>query len=461
MAAGLLLVVIAFLLLLRRTGELAIPLIVVAVVAVVVLLRPGWALALVLASAVAFEDTAQGGTFPIVPAFYDVARVVSPLEALVALAVAATALDVTRRGELRTPGSLTPPLMLLGAAIPCGIVVGLYNGAAFEDVRIAAGPLVVVLVMPFVVVNVVRDRETLRRVLLIAAFLVTVKAGIGVGAVIAGQGTETPVGGLASYFEGPPNWIMLAFVLVFASILVDGRRPPLWMLASAILATTSLVLSYRRSFWVAGVAALLIVLLIGGWRLQWRSVVPGLAILAAAIWLTFNTGVVGDLSGPLAERAQSLTPSELEANVQDRYRLDERRNVLADLEIHPITGLGLAVPWTGRFPPSVDRPRTREYVHFTALWWWLKLGLLGLIAYVWLVVASIWTSFRVWVEQTDQWLRPLGLGVAAALIGLALIETTVAFTGVTARFSAVIGAAIGLLVVALRDARLASGSEHA
>ena len=88
LSAAVLLAGIVFLLLLRRTGELAIPLVVVAVGAAILLLHPGWTLALTLVSAVAFENTAQGGTFPIVPAFYDVAVFISPFEMLVALLVA-------------------------------------------------------------------------------------------------------------------------------------------------------------------------------------------------------------------------------------------------------------------------------------------------------------------------------------------------------------------------------------
>ena len=250
----------------------------------------------------------------------------------------------------------------------------------------------------------------------------------------------------------------MALLLVVLAALGSRSRPPLWVIAIALLAAASLLLSYRRSFWIAAIVGVLMVLLLGAGHLRWRTVVPGVAILASAVWLTINTGIVAELSGPLSERVESLNPSQVEMDAEDRYRIGERRNVVQDLEEHPLTGLGLAVPWTGRFPLSIDRPGSREYVHFTALWWWLKLGLLGLMAYVWLVAGSTWAAYRVWREQQDPWLRAMGLGVAAGLIGLALAETTGAFTGVGDRFSLTIGAVFGLLAAALADAHREASS---
>jgi O-antigen ligase len=458
-AAGMLFGGLALLVLARRLGEAVLPFAVLATIAVIVVQRPGWALAVALIPAVVIEDTVLSGAFLNAPSFYQQSHVLSPFEALVGLLVVATAIDVARRRDLRMPEPLTPPLMLLVAALVSGLVVGLFNGASFNAVTTAMRPLIILILLPIVVVNVVRDREAIRRVLLIAAALVAVKALIGVGTVIAGQGVDQPGEPQLSYLPVTANWLSMAFVLVFLAVLVDRRRPPPWVFAIAILATTSLVLSYRRSFWIGSVVGILLVLLIGSGRLRWRTILPGLAVVVAAVYLTISTGAVGQLSGPLVERAQSLNPSQIELNATDRYRIGERKNVVADIEDHPLTGLGLAVPWTGRFPPSVDRPGSRQYVHFTALWWWLKLGLLGLIAYLWLWASSIWAAYRVWREQRDPWFRELGLGLTAALIGLAIVETTAGFTGVADRFSAVIGASLGLLAATLANARRASDGE--
>ena len=66
-----------------------------------------------------------------------------------------------------------------------------------------------------------------------------------------------------SYYEPAANWlIMVAMLAMFAAVLVRAR-PPVWMLLGAPLLIASLVLSYRRSFWIAAVLGLLLVLLLG------------------------------------------------------------------------------------------------------------------------------------------------------------------------------------------------------
>ena len=72
----------------------------------------------------------------------------------------------------------------------------------------------------------------------------------------------------------------------------------------------------------------------------------------------------------------------MEKNAQDRYRLDELRNVTAEIRKEPITGLGLGGQWAAIHPLGIEHENGRGYTHVVALWWWMKLGILGLIAYL-------------------------------------------------------------------------------
>ena len=42
-------------------------------------------------------------------------------------------------------------------------------------------------------------------------------------------------------------------------------------------------------------------------------------------------------------------------------------------------GLGLGVPWTPRYPLTESYAGATGYTHVVVLWWWLKLGLPGLV----------------------------------------------------------------------------------
>ncbi len=165
------------------------------------------------------------------------------------------------------------------------------------------------------------------------------------------------------------------------------------MLLGSPLLVACLVLSYRRSFWIAAVLGLLLVLLLGTSPVGRRLLVPAGLGVVMAIWLLGS--IHFQVQSPIVKRVASLAPSKLEANAQDRYRLDERANVLAEIGQHPITGLGVTIPWAATAADAAGGTRTeegRQYVHFAALWFWLKLGMLGLCAYVGVMLGSMWAA---------------------------------------------------------------------
>jgi O-antigen ligase len=173
--------------------------------------------------------------------------------------------------------------------------------------------------------------------------------------------------------------------------------------------------------------------------------VPIGLLLAVAIWLLGSVGFQSSGS-PVAHRIASLTPSKLEANVQDRYRLDERTNVLGEIGQHPIAGLGVGVPWAASYEPlSVEHPEGRLYVHFAALWFWLKLGILGVLAYLALLAGSTMLAWQAWRRSPEPLLRAFSLASLCAVGALAVLDTTASFTGVDPRFTVLFGAQLGLL----------------
>jgi O-antigen ligase len=435
-------------------GPIALLVVVGLVVAVLVLQRPALALAVVMVPTVLIEDSSEGGFLPGLAGFYDV-HGISPFEGLVALAVAATVLDVAHRGRLRLPDPLTLPLLLAGVAVIIGVTVGCINGASLKDALFAARPFLPLILLPFVVVNALRDRESIRRALIVAAGLAGAKAALGLISIVVGMGYEHLSDPAITYLEPTVNWLCVAAALVLVARLLQRRSTPLWLLVLGLISIASLVLSYRRSFWIAAVLGLLIVLLIALQRRRWLNLIPGCVAVAFALWLSIGTGVIGDVQGPIAKRAESLAPAKIESNEEDRYRNGERSNVLAQLEKDPLTGIGFAVPWEAlaQYPLSVDREGSRLYVHFTALSWWLKLGIIGLLAYLAMVGTTIWSSYRVWREHADPWFQAVGLAMVGAFIGLAVAETSASFTGITPRLTAVFAVAAGITVAMLSDAR--------
>src|SRR5262249_36863329 len=149
----------------------------------------------------------------------------------------------------------------------------------------------------------------------------------------------------------------------------------------APVAMLALILSYRRSFWIAAALTIVLVVIIAS-RRRGRAVAiviaAVVAISLAAVVLVGSSGTSNE--SPLVTRAKTLTPSGIGTNRGDRYRIDERRSVLVDIGENPIAGIGLGVPWKVHSPLAEEHDR--RYAHVATLWYWLSMGILGLIAYL-------------------------------------------------------------------------------
>jgi len=179
-------------------------------------------------------------------------------------------------------------------------------------------------------------------------------------------------------------------------------------------------------------------------------------VLIVGLYVGF-TAISGSQSqSPVVQRAQSLAPSKLEARSEDRYRLDEQRNVIAELERRPLTGIGIGVPWAVRHPLAVTFPNGRFYTHVLVFWYWLKLGLAGVAAYVLIVLTTVHVGLGLWRRAKAPRDRVLGLAAVGTMLGLVVAETTGSFTGVDPRTTVLVALSLGGLA-ALRRLDLAAG----
>jgi hypothetical protein len=427
----------------------------------ILLSRPLLAVTLVVVLTILCE----GPTFGILTftshLYTQVYKYVSLLDMAVAVAVVSVGVDLMRhRRPLWLPRPLALPLALLALAMVAGVVTGHANGASIRFAAISEHVLVYLLLLSLAVANLDLDRRQISVLLTGAMALAIVKAGLGLVEVAGHYGQTVEGTATLTYYEPASNWLIMIALFVVLAAAVARLKPPLWMLLGSPLLIACLVLSYRRSFWIATVVGVLLVLLLGTSSSGRRLLVPAGLVVAGAIWLLGAINFQSQL--PIVKRATSLTPSKVETNVQDSYRLDERANVISEIEEHPITGLGMTIPWAATARPlSVEHEEGRQYVHFAALWYWLKLGVLGVCAYVGIMLGSMVLAWQVWRRSPEPMLRAFGLASLCGIAGLIVIDTTASFTGVEARFTVLFATQIGLLALLARSARTAEGAHRA
>lgn len=371
-----------------------------------------------------------------------------------AILVLATVVAVyRRRRRFLLAGPLTVALLLLSAATIMGAVTAHFAGIASKDILEPIVTLAPLIVLPVVVVNIAQGRDLLKTALPLIAVLAGVKALVGLWLALSGRGSLVE-GHSATYIEPTANWLNLLVLLVLIAAALRRVRLPLWVWAIAPLAVIELAFSYRRGFWLGALVGIVLVVLLASSSHGRRVVIPSVVLIAAVGWLLLSSlGSGSGGSSPVLKRFESLQPGRLTLNVQDRYRLDERRNVIANLEEHPVTGLGIAVPWVAPYPLSVQHRGDRTYTHMVVLWYWLNLGLLGLIAYITLMASAIGAAFLVWRRHASELVRCAALGLMATLSGSIVLETTGSFTGVDVRFTMALGVLLGLLASAYLEMR--------
>jgi O-antigen ligase len=420
----------------------------------IVLLRyPELCLGLALVGTALAESEAVGA-IPSGVGFYEqVLSSLTPPDVLFLFGLAGVVLRFVGGDERpRLPEPLVVPLAILAAAAVAGIATALSSsaGVAAGDLFHRSMHIGYLILIPLLTVNVLRDTRALKIFAVGLAALATLKGFTGLYATVAGAGgaveEET-----ATFLNPLPNMLMLTFILGVIAAKVRKLQVPAWMLAGAPIAFVALVLSYRRSFWIAAVFTIVVVVIVAS-RRRGRAVLAIGAttlVLAGVAATTIGASSDNPSSSPLAERAKTITPGGLGTNRGDRYRMDERANVIENIEEHPVAGIGLGVDWQVHQP--LAEAHDRRYAHVALLWYWLAFGILGLIAYLALFGTALRAAMRIWRRHPDPVVQVCAIAAFGGLLGLGIVELTATFTGVEPRLTILLGSIFGWIAAAWQD----------
>lgn len=423
--------------------------VIVGIVAIA-LQRPAGAMALLFLVTVLFEGKSFGLLSVTSHLYSEAYKGMTPLDMLVAVALFASAFDIIgKRRSVRVPRPLVPAVVTLLLGMIAGAITGYDNGQSLRSVTLSQDVLVYLLLLPMVVANLELDRRRVRMLMGWVFALAVVKSGEGLFEVIGHFGPTIEGRSSLTYYEPTANWVIMIALFGACAALASKMRLPRWVPLSVPLLLASLLLSYRRSFWIATALGLMVVVLLGLSPAGRRVLVPTAVLVGVAIFLVGSVSLQS--SSPLVKRAESLSPTKLEQSPEATYRNYERANVLRAISENPITGLGVKVPWAATATPlPIENVEGRQYVEVAALWFWLKLGILGLFAYVSFMAGSLLLAWRVWRGSHEPELRAFGLASFAGLLGLLPIEVTASFTGVEGRFTVVLCIQVGLLALLAR-----------
>lgn len=330
-----------------------------------------------------------------------------PAAAVAVLFMAAGALWLVARRRLAPPAPASPLRWPMAFFLLAGLVSAMSSprlGASLlEAARIAA------VVMMVLVLEALLVKRSYARPLLIAVFGSAV-IPLAVAAYQVSSGTRIfQAGGFSritgTFLHPNPFAIYLTLVLVMGMALVPHVRG--WARVGLVAligpCVVFLILTYTRTAWIAALVGLLVV-----GALQSRKLIVGL-LVGAAVILVAVPSVLGRFADVGEERHLSGTPGNSLV-----WRFEYWGTALSLVEGHTITGIGLKMT---QFETEEAKAPHNDFIRT-----YVETGLLGLGAYLALLVALVRTARRSVATALPGLDRGLAVGFAGCVTAFLLIS---------------------------------------
>jgi O-antigen ligase len=240
--------------------------------------------------------------------------------------------------------------------------------------------------------------------------------------------------------------LTLMVLLCSLAIRVDNHGRFL-KLSLIIVLGVALLLTLGRNLFISTAISLGVLAILLRKRQLPRLVVNAVFITAIAIGILATIQVLG--TGPNIVRYFSLyisrfthlfTTPVLSPEETLAWRWNEILHAWPKLLQNPILGIGLSTRYR---PPFYVGDQLLAFIHNAYLWLWLKTGLLGLVAFLWLSFRFMSRGFRYWRTTPGGFLRATVLGLTLMYLAM-IISNLVAPILVQSLNSALFGVILGI-----------------
>ncbi len=256
-------------------------------------------------------------------------------------------------------------------------------------------------VIYFLVVNYVRDRDQIRRLVYAALVTAVIIAVIGIAQIPSGGRVSAPFEGE----NGEPNTLGGYLVLVTALALAflgearTAKERGGWVLATCLM-VVPLAFTYSRTSWLAFAAMLMVTI-----ALSRRKAIFFLLVTAFLVMMVVSPpeGLIERATYTLSSQRGSIQFLGYTIEPAAAQRLSAWVDAAAILRQYPLTGAGV----TGAGLIDAQYPRIIA-----------ESGLIGFALFIWLVVRLAGTGFELRRLGTTRIERGLANGFIAGFIGI-------------------------------------------
>lgn len=212
--------------------------------------------------------------------------------------------------------------------------------------------------------------------------------------------------------------IILFVLFMIAGWYILKQIKTFKFLALSALTAIGILLTFGRTTWAVTLLGIVIVIYLLGLRKSWRMLIW--SFIGAVLALGILVAVKPAMLEALVDRATSVN-KEIKAGSSVQWRYYEASVALPQLIANPILGLGLGA--TYRKPASSDVvPEEVRYIHDGYLYMATKLGVPGLLIFIWFLIGIFRLSLRGARQEQNLEMRAVYAAICAGVINI-LVES--------------------------------------
>jgi len=328
----------------------------------------------------------------------------------------------------------------------------------------------------FIITNLIRDEQRLRRLLNGIMLLSTLVALAMIAQYLLGEairilpGRVETLGTAGITSEGvsrvlPPGQtlVMVGFFSLIVLTIVDRTQPiSMGRFFQIAILGFSVLLTFNRNFWIGiGLALFIMACLVpipDKLRLIKMAILGALlgGIVLVSALISIRDQSVKLINASLTRMATLFNPETLKEESL-RYRYIENSYALPQIASHPLVGLGLGAHYRP-LDLRIDRARIMtydklSYIHNGHLWVLLKTGLIGYVCLLWVLFLHIKRGVQKWRRVSDPFMRGIVLSFSIMIIAI-LAAAFVSPLFCVFYWTPVIGIMLGTNEVILRKLRM-------
>lgn len=356
--------------------------------------------------------------------------IITAAEVLMGFTLAAVVLRRMAAGEkpLET-GPLIWAVGIYTMMVGFGLIHGVGTGGNWLAALWETRAQMYLFMVYLIVVNTIKDRSQVNRILWIFLIGVAFKGVIGVwrwlvtlgGDTLSISDIATSTNSILSHEES----YFFALFLILAAILYlfrSHRGQLVFALIGAVPVLLAMVANERRAGNLILIIGLLLVLWLGYRLLRYRRKAILSIVLVMVLLTPIYLGATWNSEGKIAEPTRAIRslvqPNERDAGSND-FRQIEALNLKYNITIDPILGRGygkqiiffVPLPYIGDLFVWWD-----IIPHNTILWVWMRLGFLGFVAFWFLVGRTLVGAMMTTKQLSDPYLQGVGVFTIAALV---------------------------------------------